>query len=161
MSKKIFVLSILFCILVCCANMNEHSCVDSDTLIFLNVTNTVDTCIVWTFPDALYSDLNIKCISERKFYEYIKKVINLDQVIVVSDKYYQALKVNQIISNVIIDSIYATCGIDGVKKYVSNAPIINIENNDEEAFLWAAYLLWKNGIHVSIDDADCEWYVYE
>ena len=49
----------------------------------------------------------------------------------------------------------------GLEYYVEKSPLVISAKADQEAFEWAAYLLWENNIRVSIDDEDASWYVKE
>ena len=129
----------------------------SDPLIFLNVTNGEDTCLTWTFPSSLYYQLNIKCISELDFYKYIEKIIEKEQVMVVSDTYFLMREDHSITRSIVADSIYRECGIEGLEQYVENNPPILVDG-DIDAFLWAAYILWENNVLVASGDEDPSWY---
>jgi len=158
MNKKIFLLTISLFLLVCCTN--KRVCVDDPhTLIFLSVTDKKDTCKIGTSPSSLYYELNIKCMSELDFDEYINDVIEKNQVLVVSDSYFLLCKENSITRSDIVDSMYNECGLEGLEHYVENCPLVIFAKADQEAFMWAAYLLWENNIRISIDDEDASWYI--
>ena len=160
MNRKI-ILAILFCLLaISCANRKD-GWMTPDTLIFLNVTNGEDTCLTWTFPSSLYYELNIKCMSELDFYEYIEDAIEKKQALVVSDDYFLMCQEESITRSNIADSIYNEYGLVGLEHYIENSPLVISAKADQEAFEWAAYLLWENNIRVSIDDEDASWYVKE
>lgn len=144
-----------------CTNNIMKDCVDIDALIFISITNGIDTCMVWRYPSSLYYNLNIKCMSEREFYEYIGKVIDQKHVVEMSDNYFQACKTNQVFRNAMVDSIYTKYGLDSIKKYVCSTPVVRSDDVDKGAFMWAVYLLWKKGMYVSIDDETCTWYIKE
>ncbi len=145
-----------------CANNVMKDCVEPHTLIFLNMTNEKDTCMIWTFTSSLYYDLNIKCMSERDFYEYLEEIIEKKQVLIVSDDYFlMSQKETNITRSDIADSIYSEYGLEGLKHYIENSPLVTFIEADQKAFIWAAYLLWRNNIIVSIDDESASWYIKE
>lgn len=59
----------------------------------------------------------------------------------------------------IADSIYNEYGLVGLEHYVENSPLVMFEKVDQEAFEWAAYILWENNIRVLLADEDASWYV--
>ena len=87
MNKKLFLLIVSLCFFVCCTNTKEDY-LDLDPFIFVSVTNKHDTCTIGTFTSDLYYELNIKCMSELDFYEYIEDAIEKKQALVVSDDYF-------------------------------------------------------------------------
>ena len=44
--------------------------------------------MIGTFPSSLYYQLNIKCISEQDFYDYIDETIEKKRALVLSDSYF-------------------------------------------------------------------------
>lgn len=156
MNKILFLLIVSLCFFVCCTNTKEDY-LDQHTLIFLNVTNEHDTCMIETSPGSLYYELNIKCMSELDFYEYIEEIINKKQVLVVSDSYFPLCQEEIITRSDIADSIYNECGLEGLVYYIEHSPLVIFAKADQEAFTWAAYLLWDNNIRVSIDDESASW----
>ncbi len=142
--------------LVCCTNKKVG--IDPDAFIFLSVTNKHDTCTIGTSPSSLYYQLNIKCRSEQDFYEYIEETIEKKKVLVVSDGYFLMCKEeNSITRSDIADSIYSEYGLEGLEHYVENSPLVIFADADQDAFIWAVYLLWRNNIRVSIDDESASW----
>ena len=158
MNKKLFLLIVSLCFFVCCTNTKEDY-LDLDPFIFVSVTNKHDTCTIGTFTSALYYELNIKCMSELDFYEYIEDAIEKKQALVVSDDYFLVCQKDSITRSNIADSIYNECGLVGLEHYVENSPLVIFEKADQEAFEWAAYILWENNIRVSIADEDASWCV--
>lgn len=156
MIKKTLLILPIF-LLACCTTKDVG--IDSDTLIFLRVTNKKDTCTIGTFTSDLYYELNIKCMSELDFYEYIEDAIEKKQALVVSDDYFLVCQKDSITRSNIADSIYNECGLEGLEHYVENSPLVIFAKSDQEAFEWAAYLLWENNIRVSIADEDASWYI--
>ena len=156
MNKKIIFAIALSILTISCANKKDDW-MASDPLIFLNVTNGEDTCLTWTFPSSLYYQLNIKCISELDFYKYIEKIIEKKQVLLVSDTYFLMREDHSITRNIVVDSIYRECGLEGLEYYVENNPPILVDG-DIDAFLWAAYILWENNVLVASGDEDPSWY---
>ena len=59
----------------------------------------------------------------------------------------------------ILPIAYNECGLEGLEHYVENSPLVIFEKAEQEAFEWAAYILWENNISVSIDDESASWYV--
>mgnify|MGYP007025049657 FL=1 len=161
MSKKLFLLTMSLCF-VGCANNIMKDCIEPHTLIFLNMTNEKDTCMIWTSTSSLYYELNIKCMSEKDFYGYLEEIIEKKQVLIVSDDYFlMSQKQTNITRSDIADSIYNEYGLEGLKHYIENSPLVTFVEADQEAFIWAAYLLWRNNILVSIDDESASWYIEE
>lgn len=161
MSKKLFILTMSLCF-VGCANNIMKDCVEPHTLIFLNMTNEKDTCMIWTFTSSLYYELNIKCMSERDFYEYLEEIIEKKQVLIVSNDYFQMYQEeNSITRSGIADSIYNESGLEGLEHYIENSPLVTFVEADQKAFIWASYLLWRNNLQVSIDDESASWYIKE
>lgn len=158
MNKKLFLLAISLFLLVCCTNKKEDY-LDLDPFIFVSVTNKHDTCTIGTFTSALYYELNIKCMSELDFYEYIEDAIEKKQALVVSDDYFLMCQEESITRSNIADSIYNEYGLVGLEHYVENSPLVIFEKAEQEAFEWAVYILWENNIRVSIDDESASWYI--
>jgi len=71
--------------------------------------------MIWHFPSAMYYELNIKCMSERDFYEYIRQTIDQKHVVTVSNDYFQEFENNQIFRNAMVDSIFMIYGLDSIK----------------------------------------------
>ena len=115
--------------------------------------------MIGTSPSSLYYQLNIKCISESNFYAYINETIEKKQVLVLSDSYFRLCQEYSITHSDIVDSIYNESGLNGLVHYVENSPLIIFSKSGQETFEWAAYILWRNNIRVSIDDEDASWYV--
>lgn len=156
MKKKLLLIQSIF-LLVCCTNKEVG--IDPHTLIFLSVTNKQDTCMIGTFPSSLYYQLNIKCISEQDFYDYIDETIEKKRALVLSDSYFILYQEDSITRSNIADSIYNECGLEGLEHYVENSPLVIFEKAEQEAFEWAVYILWENNIRVSIDDESASWYI--
>lgn len=158
MNKKLFLLAISLFLLVCCTNKKEDY-LDLDPFIFVSVTNKHDTCTIGTFTSALYYELNIKCMSELDFYEYIEDAIEKKRALVLSDSYFLLYQKDSITRSDVADSIYNECGLEGLEHYVENSPLVIFEKAEQEAFEWAVYILWENNIRVSIDDESASWYI--
>lgn len=99
-------------------------------------------------------------MSELDFYKYIEKTIEKNQAIVVSNSYFLMREDYKTLRNATADSIHKECGLEGLKRYVENHPPILVDG-DIDAFLWAAYILWKNNILVVDADEDAAWYTIE
>ena len=156
MQKKILLILSIF-LLVCCTNKEVG--IDPHTIIFLNVTNKIDTCMIGTFPNSLYYQLNIKCVSEKDFYDYIGETIEKKRALVLSDSYFLLCQEDSVTRSDIADSIYNECGLEGLEDYVTNSPLVIFTKADQEVFEWVAYILWENDIRVTIDDEDASWSV--
>jgi len=101
-------------------------------------------------------------MSEKDFYGYLEEIIEKKQVLIVSDDYFlMSQKQTNITRSDIADSIYNEYGLEGLKHYIENSPLVTFVEADQEAFIWAAYLLWRNNILVSIDDESASWYIEE
>ena len=144
--RKILLILLMF-LLVCCKNKEVG--IHPNTLIFISVTNKQDTCVIWGFPHSKYQQLNIKCMSEQDFYECIDETIKNKRALVVSDSYFLLCQEDRISRSYIADSIYNECGLEGLEHYVENSPLVIFEEAEQEAFEWAAYILWENNINVS------------
>lgn len=160
MNKNLFLLIVSLCFFVCCTNKKEGY-LDLDPFIFVSVTNKHDTCTIGTFTSALYYELNIKCMSELDFFEYIEDVIEKKQALIVSDDFFHMCQKDSLTRSNIADSIYNEYGLAGLEHYVENSPFVMFEKVDQEAFEWAAYILWRNNIRVLIDDESASWYIKE
>ena len=158
MNKKLFLLIVSLCFFVCCTYTKEDY-LNIDPFIFVSVTNKHDTCTIGTFPSALYYELNIKCMSELDFCEYIEDAIKKKQALVVSDDYFLMCQKDSLTRSNIADSIYNEYGLVGLEHYVENSPLVMFEKVNQEAFEWAAYILWENNIRVLLADEDASWYV--
>ena len=154
--RKILLMLLMFLLVSC---INKEVGIHPDTLIFLSVTNKQDTCVIGRSPNSLYQQLNIKCMSEHDFYDCIDETIKKKRALVVSDSYFLLCQEDRITRSDIADSIYNECGLEGLEHYVENSPLVIFEKAEQEAFEWAAYILWENNISVSIDDESASWYV--
>lgn len=155
MNKKI-ILVIYLCLLVSSCISKRGSGLTPATLIFVNITNKDDTCLIWTFAGTLDDDLNIKCMSGSDFYAYLEHTIAKKQIIEVSNSYFLICQDNNITYNATADSIYREYGLDGLVRYIENSPPILTDGN-KDTFFWAAYILWENDLRVVIGDEEPTW----
>lgn len=129
------------------------------TLIFYNITDGKDTCIVLNFLDCAYDELNIKFVDWQTFDSYfLKKVLNND-VIEVSEEYLQKERPYSIKPVESISGLYENYGLDSLLNYLEEYPINQLHKDDKASFDWAAYLLWQNGIYVSLYEEVYYWYI--
>lgn len=117
--------------------------------------------MIVTSPSSLYYQLNIKCISDQDFYDYIDETIEKKRALVLSDSYFLLCQEDRIVRSDIADCIYNEYGLEGLKHYIEDSPLVISAKADQEAFEWSAYILWQNNIRVTIDDEDASWCVAE
>ncbi len=132
---------------------------DRQTLIFYNITDGNDTCLVLNFLDCAYDELNIKVVDQREFDSYFLKKVLHDEVIEVSKEYIQKERPYRIKPVESISGIYENYGLDSLLNYLEEYPINQLHKDDKASFDWAAYLLWQNGIYVSLDWEVVYWYI--
>lgn len=157
LNKKLIII-ISLCLLICsCANQHWNK-LGLCPLIFINISNGEDTCLICTDPCSLYYELNIKCMSQRDFNKSIGRIIEKKQVMVVSDSYFLARQDDTITYDAIADSIYMQYGLKGLEDYVEKKSLILAEG-DKDTFLWAAYILWNNNMWIAVSDEDASWYI--
>ena len=129
------------------------------TLIFYNISDGNDTCLVCGFSNTPYMQLNIKIIDEATFETFfLNKVVN-GEIINVSETYYQETKRYSITSQNEINALYSEFGIDSLLNYAYDYPINQLYKDDRRSFDWVAYLLWKNNIYISLDDEIYWWFI--
>lgn len=129
------------------------------TLIFYNITDGIDTCLVSTFLDCAYDKLNIKIDDWQTFEShFLQKALHND-VIEVSEEYLQEERLYSIKPVESISGLYETYGLDSLLNYLDEYPINQLQKDDRYAFEWAAYLLWQNGIYVSLSQEVYYWYI--
>ena len=139
----------------------KQLCQGSESLIFYNITDGKDTCLVCSFCDFPYEELNIKVLDRESFdLCFFKKILN-DEVIEVSEAYYQEQKPYHVVPVDAISALYDNYGLDGLLSYLNKYPIHQLSKDNPAAFDWAAYLLWKNGIDVALGDEVYQWYIID
>ncbi|MBR3564951.1 MAG: hypothetical protein IKN91_01290 [Paludibacteraceae bacterium] len=132
---------------------------NNDCLIFYHITDLKDTCLISYLLVDVYYNLNIKILDEQTFYyHFMNKVFNGD-IIEVSEDYYQKNEQYKINSVDAIDNIYNNYGLDSLLNYMYKYPINQLLKDDLAAFDWGTYILWQNGIYVSLDDETNMWYI--
>ena len=130
-----------------------------ETILFYNITNGNDTCLVVGSLACDYYTLNIKVLDQKTFdYHFMRKVLN-KEVIEVSEKYYKENEPYCLIPVDAINDIYDNHGVDSLLIYLDNYPINQLYRYDIKSFYWAAYILWENDIYVSLDTEVFYWYI--
>ena len=130
-----------------------------ETILYYNITDGKDTCLQVSCLAGEYYAWNIKVLSQEIFdYLFIKKVLNND-IIEVSEKYYKEYEPYRLRPVDIINDIYDNHGLDSLLNYLDNYPINQLYRHDNKSFYWAAYILWQNNIHVSLDTEVFYWYI--
>ncbi len=132
---------------------------EGQTLIFYRISDGNDTCLVCGFSNTPYMRLNIKILDEYVFNTYFLNKVMSDEIIDVSESYYQETKRYSITPQNEIDALYNNYGIDSLLNYAYNYPINNLFKEDPKSFDWVAYLLWRNNIYVSVDDEIYWWFI--
>lgn len=129
------------------------------TLIFYNITDGNDTCLVLNFLDCAYEELNIKVVDWQSFDSYFLTKVLHNEIIEVSEEYLQKEKPYSIKPVESINNLYETYGLDSLLKYLEEYPINQLHKDDQDSFDWSAYLLWQNNIYVSLDGEVDYWYI--
>lgn len=132
---------------------------DRQTLIFYNITDGNDTCLVLNFLDCVYDELNIKVVDWQTFDSYFLTKVLHNDVIAVSGEYLQKELPYSIKPVESISDLYENYGLDSLLNYLEEYPINQLHKDDKASFDWAAYLLWQNGIYVSLDWEVLYWYI--
>ena len=129
------------------------------TLIFYNITDGNDTCLVSGYHDWAYEELNIKVVDRQSFDSYFLTKVLHNEIIEVSEEYLQKEKPYSIKPVESINNLYETYGLDSLLKYLEEYPINQLHKDDPDSFDWSAYLLWQNNIYVSEDGEVYYWYI--
>ena len=140
-------------------NMDSQSARFYQTLIFYNITDGNDTCLVAGFHDCAYEKLNIKVVDRQSFDSYFLTKVLHNEIIEVSEEYLQKEKPYSIKPVESINNLYETYGLDSLLKYLEEYPINQLHKDDPDSFDWSAYLLWQNNIYVSEDGEVYYWYI--
>lgn len=133
--------------------------IDEDDVVY---NNRVDTSVLCTDDQSLYSLLNIKAVPQDIFLDQVYSCIKNRKAIRVSHQLYVQNEVH--IVNV-VDSIKASFdaqGKDWLIQKLTPRNINHLYNTDYESFKYLSYLGWENGIYVglSIETGAQVWYVY-
>lgn len=107
--------------------------------------------------DAAYYELNLKVLDRKSFNFWLMKKIQNNEIIEVSDEYYQEQLKYAVYPMDKITNLYANYGIDSFVNYLYHYPINQLYREDPKSFDWASYLLWQNDIHVALDH-EAVWY---
>ena len=130
-----------------------------EIILYYNITDGKDTCLHVTCLAGEYYAQNIKLLNQHTFdYLFMKKVLNND-VIEVSEKYYKECEPYRLTPVDTINDIYDNHGLDSLINYLDVYPINTLYRYDRKSFFWAAYILWKNHIYVSLDTEVFYWYI--
>jgi len=130
-----------------------------ETLVFFRITDGKDTCLVLDFLDSFEERLNIKGLDQESFdANYSMKILN-NEVIEVPEEYYSEEKKYCVTPVDTITTLYNNYGIYNFVYYLHQYPINKLAKEDKASFNWAAYLLWQNGIYVSLDEEVYYWYI--
>lgn len=130
-----------------------------ETVIFYNITDGNDTCLVSNYLDCAYEELNIKVVDRQSFDSYFLTKVLHNEMIEVSEEYLQQQKPYSIKPVESINNLYETYGLDSLLKYLEEYPINQLRKDDLDSFDWSAYLLWQNNIYVSLDGEAYYWYI--
>lgn len=103
--------------------------------------------MIVTPPSSLYYQLNIKCISDQDFYDYIDETIEKKRALVLSDSYFLLCQEDRIVRSDIADCIYNEYGLEGLKHYIEDSPLVISAKADQEAFEWSAYIYYSKIIY--------------
>ena len=140
-------------------NMDSQSARFYQTLIFYNITDGNDTCLVSGYHDWAYEELNIKVVDRQSFDSYFLTKVLHNEIIEVSEEYLQKEKPYSIKPVESINNLYETYGLDSLLKYLEEYPIDQLHKDDLDSFYWSAYLLWQNNIYVSLEEEVYYWYI--
>ena len=140
-------------------NMDSQSARFWQTVIFYNITDGNDTCLVSGFHDWAYEELNIKVVDRQSFDSYFLTKVLHNEIIEVSEEYLQQQKPYSIKPVESINNLYETYGLDSLLKYLEEYPIDQLHKDDLDSFYWGAYLLWQNNIYVAEDGEVYYWYI--
>lgn len=130
-----------------------------ETLVFFRITDGKDTCLVLDFLDSFEERLNIKGLNQESFdANYSMKILN-NEVIEVPEDYYREEKKYCVTPVEAVTALYNNYGIYNFVYYLDQYPINKLSKEDMASFYWAAYLLWQNGIYVSLAEEINYWYI--
>ena len=107
---------------------NQH------TLIFYNITDGNDTCLVLNFLDCTYEELNIKVVDWQSFDSYFLTKVLHNEIIEVSEEYLQKQKPYSIKPVESINNLYETYGLDSLLKYLEEYPINQLHKDDQDVY---------------------------
>lgn len=132
---------------------------DRQTLVFCRITDGKDTCLVGGFLDSFYDRLNIKDLNQESFdANYSTKILH-NEVIDVSEECYRNEQPSCITPIDTISKLYNNWGIYNFLYYMEKYPINQLFKEDIDSFIWASYLLWQNGVYVSLSEEENYWYI--
>ncbi len=132
---------------------------DRQTLIFYKITDGNDTCLVLNFLDCAYDELSIKVVDWQTFDSYFLRKVLHNEIIEVSEEYLQKERLYSIKPVESINELYENYGLDSLLNYLEVYPLNQLHKDDKASFDWAAYLLWKNDIYVSLSEEVNYWYI--